>query len=119
MRELARVLERTDAIVIADEVYEHIVFDGARHESLPRYPEIADRAVVISSFGKTYHTTGWKVGYCAAPAALVDRDPARAPVGDVRGERRRADGLRRRRAPRSAAATTSRVLPGTRDCSCG
>jgi methionine aminotransferase len=71
VRELARVLQGTDAVVIADEVYEHIVFDGARHESLSRYPEIADRAVVISSFAKTYHTTGWKVGYCAAPAALT------------------------------------------------
>ncbi len=71
VRELARVLQGTDAVVIADEVYEHIVFDGARHESLARYPEIADRAVVISSFAKTYHTTGWKVGYCAAPAALT------------------------------------------------
>jgi methionine aminotransferase len=71
MAELGGVLQRTDAIVVADEVYEHIVFDGARHESLARYPEIAERAVVISSFGKTYHTTGWKVGYCAAPAALT------------------------------------------------
>jgi methionine transaminase len=71
VRELARVLQGTDAVVIADEVYEHIVFDGARHESFARYPEIADRAVVISSFAKTYHTTGWKVGYCAAPAALT------------------------------------------------
>src|SRR5678815_5216961 len=70
VRELARVLQGTDAVVIADEVYEHIVFDGARHESLARYPEIADRAVVISSFGKPYHATGWKVGYCAAPRAL-------------------------------------------------
>jgi methionine aminotransferase len=69
--ELAAALQGTDAIVVADEVYEHIVFDGLRHESLARYPEIADRAVVISSFGKTYHTTGWKVGYCAAPAALA------------------------------------------------
>jgi methionine transaminase len=71
VRELGRVLSGTDAIVIADEVYEHILFDGARHESLARYPEIAERAVVISSFGKTYHTTGWKVGYCAAPPALT------------------------------------------------
>jgi methionine aminotransferase len=70
VRELAAVLQGTDAVVVADEVYEHIVFDGVRHESLARYPEIADRAVVVSSFGKTYHTTGWKVGYCAAPAAL-------------------------------------------------
>ena len=69
--ELGRVLERTDALVVADEVYEHIVFDGQRHESLSRYPDIAARAVVISSFGKTYHTTGWKVGYCAAPAPIA------------------------------------------------
>ena len=68
--ELERVLERTDAIVVADEVYEHIIFDGKRHESLARYPAVAERAVVISSFGKTYTTTGWKVGYCAAPAPL-------------------------------------------------
>jgi methionine transaminase len=70
-RELARVLQNTGAIVIGDEVYEHILFDGARHESLARYPEIAARAVVISSFAKTYTTTGWKVGYCAAPAAIT------------------------------------------------
>ena len=70
IRELGTVLQRTDAVVVADEVYEHIVFDGRRHESLTRYPEIAERAVVISSFGKTYHTTGWKIGYCAAPRAL-------------------------------------------------
>jgi methionine aminotransferase len=69
--ELRSVLQGTDAVVISDEVYEHIVFDGARHESLARYPDIAERAVVISSFGKTYHTTGWKVGYCAAPPALT------------------------------------------------
>jgi methionine aminotransferase len=69
--ELGRVLERTDAVVMSDEVYEHVVFDGARHESLARYADIAGRAVVISSFGKTYHTTGWKVGYTAAPPALT------------------------------------------------
>ncbi len=70
MRALAAVLQQTDAVVVADEVYEHIVFDGRAHESIARHPEIAERAVVISSFGKTYHTTGWKVGYCAAPRAL-------------------------------------------------
>jgi methionine aminotransferase len=69
--ELRRVLQDTDAIVISDEVYEHVIFDGARHESLARHHDIAERAVVISSFGKTYHTTGWKVGYCAAPPALT------------------------------------------------
>jgi methionine aminotransferase len=71
MRQLVRVLQHTDAVVISDEVYEHIVFDGTRHESVSRYPEVADRAVVISSFGKTYHTTGWKVGYCSAPEPLT------------------------------------------------
>jgi methionine aminotransferase len=71
MAGLRGVLQGTDAIVISDEVYEHIIFDGARHESLARYPDIAERAVVISSFGKTYHTTGWKVGYCAAPPPLT------------------------------------------------
>ena len=68
---LTRILGTTDAIVVSDEVYEHIVFDGVRHESLARPPQLAERAVVISSFGKTYHTTGWKVGYCAAPAAIT------------------------------------------------
>jgi len=70
IRELSRVLEQTDAVVVSDEAYEHIVFDGASHESLSRYPAIADRAVVIGSFGKTFHTTGWKVGWAAAPRAL-------------------------------------------------
>ena len=71
IRELASVLQQTDAVVVSDEVYEHIVFDGRRHESLARHPEIADRAVVVSSFGKTYHTTGWKIGYCVASAELA------------------------------------------------
>ena len=69
--QLTEVLQHTDAIVVADEVYEHITFDGNRHESLSRYPDIAQRAVVISSFGKAYHTTGWKVGYCSAPPAIT------------------------------------------------
>ena len=71
VRELRAALQHTDAVVISDEVYEHIVFDGAVHQSLARFPDLAERAVVISSFGKTYHTTGWKVGYCAAPAPLT------------------------------------------------
>jgi methionine transaminase len=71
VRELKRVLEGTDALVVGDEVYEHIVFDGVRHESLARDPDLAARAVVISSFGKSYHTTGWKVGYAAAPQPLT------------------------------------------------
>ena len=71
IRELRDVLSRTDAYVASDEVYEHIVFDGGRHESLARDPDIASRAIVISSFAKTYHTTGWKVGYAVAPAAIT------------------------------------------------
>jgi methionine aminotransferase len=69
--ELTRVLEHTDAVVVSDEAYEHIVFDGARHESLSRHPALAERAVVIGSFAKTFHTTGWKVGWTAAPEALT------------------------------------------------
>lgn len=57
--------------LIADEVYEHMVFDGALHQSASRYAGLAERSFVISSFGKTFHVTGWKVGYCVAPAALM------------------------------------------------
>ncbi len=71
MRRLAELLRPTDAIVIADEVYEHMVYDEARHESVARHPELAQRAFIVSSFGKTYHVTGWKIGYVAAPAALT------------------------------------------------
>ncbi len=71
MRRLAELLRATGVIVIADEVYEHMVFDGAQHESVARHPELAARSFVISSFGKTYHVTGWKIGYVAAPAALM------------------------------------------------
>ncbi|HMW23629.1 MAG TPA: aminotransferase class I/II-fold pyridoxal phosphate-dependent enzyme, partial [Burkholderiaceae bacterium] len=60
----------TDILLIADEVYEHMVYDGAAHESVARHPELAARSVLISSFGKTYHVTGWKVAFAAAPAAL-------------------------------------------------
>ena len=57
--------------VLADEVYEHIIFDGLEHVSLCRYPDLFERSFVVSSFGKTYHTTGWKIGYCVAPSALT------------------------------------------------
>lgn len=70
MAKLAELLRDTGIVLLSDEVYEHIVFDGARHESVLRYPELRERAFVISSFGKTYHCTGWKVGYCVAPPAL-------------------------------------------------
>lgn len=71
MVELAAILEGTGIFLLSDEVYEHIVFDGARHESVLRWPALRDRAFVVSSFGKTYHCTGWKVGYCIAPPALT------------------------------------------------
>jgi len=71
MTQLAAIVDGTDIIVIGDEVYEHIIFDGRRHESLLRYPELRSRSVVISSFGKTFHTTGWKVGYCVGPQPLI------------------------------------------------
>ena len=67
---LADLVRDTDIVVLSDEVYEHIVFDGAAHQSMLRHPELAARSVVVSSFGKTYHCTGWKVGYAVAPAAL-------------------------------------------------
>jgi methionine aminotransferase len=68
---LADIVRGTDILLLSDEVYEHMVYDGARHESLCRHPELAARSFVVSSFGKTYHVTGWKVGYVAAPAALT------------------------------------------------
>ena len=71
MRRLSALVDGTDIVVISYEVYEHIVFDGRQHESVLRYPELRARACVISSFGKTFHTTGWKVGYCVAPAAIL------------------------------------------------
>lgn len=70
MRAVADLLRDTGIFLLSDEVYEHIVFDGARHESALRYPELRERAFIVSSFGKTYHCTGWKVGYCIAPPAL-------------------------------------------------
>jgi methionine aminotransferase len=68
---LERIVEDTGVLLLSDEVYEHIVFDGVAHQSLMRSATLAARSVVISSFGKTFHTTGWKVGYACAPAALT------------------------------------------------
>ncbi|KAF1687580.1 aminotransferase [Pseudoxanthomonas broegbernensis] len=70
MRALADLLRGTQILLLSDEVYEHIVFDGRRHESALRWPELRERAFVVSSFGKTYHCTGWKIGYAIAPPAL-------------------------------------------------
>jgi methionine transaminase len=71
MRLLDGMLRDTNVVVVADEVYEHIVFDGHRHESVARIPGLADRSFIVSSFGKTYHVTGWKMGYVLAPRELT------------------------------------------------
>jgi methionine aminotransferase len=71
LRQLAELLDGTDVLVISDEVYEHMVYDGQTHQSVSRLPELAARSFVVSSFGKTYHVTGWKVGYVTAPAPLM------------------------------------------------
>jgi methionine transaminase len=67
---LAAIVRGTNILILSDEVYEHMVYDGQRHESVCRLPELAQRAFLVSSFGKTYHVTGWKVGFVAAPAVL-------------------------------------------------
>ena len=68
---LASLLKNTSTLVLSDEVYEHMVYDGAKHHSVASHPDLAARSFLISSFGKTYHVTGWKVGYVAAPASLT------------------------------------------------
>lgn len=70
LAQLAALVRDTDILLLSDEVYEHIVFDGQVHQSLHRHPELYERSFVVSSFGKTYHTTGWKIGYCVAPPPL-------------------------------------------------
>jgi methionine transaminase len=71
IRELTELVKNTDLLIVSDEVYEHIIFDGLQHESMARHPELAARSFVVGSFGKTYHTTGWKIGYTVAPAELT------------------------------------------------
>lgn len=71
LTQLAEVVRDSSILLLSDEVYEHLVFDGKAHQSLLLVPELAERAFVVSSFGKTYHVTGWKTGYCIAPAKLT------------------------------------------------
>lgn len=71
LEQLQKLTRDTDIMIISDEVYEHIIFDKHRHESVARYPLLAERSFIISSFGKTFHTTGWKIGYCLAPQNLM------------------------------------------------
>lgn len=71
MLKLQKLTEGTDIIILSDEVYEHIIFDGMEHQSVARYPKLAERSIVVSSFGKTYHNTGWKIGHVLAPKELM------------------------------------------------
>ncbi len=71
MLQLEKITKNTGIIILSDEVYEHIIFDGFEHQSVCRYPSLAERSLVLSSFGKTFHTTGWKTGYCLAPENLM------------------------------------------------
>ena len=71
MKQLEKITNDTNIIILSDEVYEHIIFDGREHQSVCRYPKLMERSLAISSFGKTFHTTGWKMGYCLAPQNLM------------------------------------------------
>ena len=103
---LTELVRRTGIFLVSDEVYEHIIFDGAPHESMARHPELAARSFVVGSFGKTYHVTGWKVGYVVAPAALTAElrkvhqyvtfstmTPVQHGIADLLNERRGLDEL--------------------------
>ncbi len=68
---LIKLTKNTDVLILSDEVYEHLIFDGAEHHSVAKYPELQERSFVVASFGKLLHTTGWKLGYCLAPAKLM------------------------------------------------
>lgn len=71
IKQLSHLIDDTDILILSDEVYEHIIFDGKPHLSMARYPSLRDRTFIIASFGKLFHNTGWKMGYCAAPAWLM------------------------------------------------
>jgi methionine aminotransferase len=72
LKNLEKLVSGTDILLLSDEVYEHILFDGRRHESVCRYPDLAQRSLVVCSFGKTYHVTGWKLGYILGPENLME-----------------------------------------------
>ena len=71
MAQLSAIVKDTGIFILSDEVYEHLIFDGLQHQSMLRYPDLLERSFVCFSFGKTYHCTGWKIGYCVAPTALM------------------------------------------------
>lgn len=71
LMKLEKLTKNTDIVILSDEVYEHIIFENYEHQSVARFPKLAERSFIVSSFGKTYHTTGWKLGYCLAPKNLM------------------------------------------------
>jgi methionine aminotransferase len=71
LQQLEKLTAKTDIIILSDEVYEHLIYDNLQHESVCRYPGLAGRSLVVGSFGKTFHATGWKVGYIMAPENLM------------------------------------------------
>ena len=71
IEELSAIIKNRDIFILSDEVYEHLIYDGETHQSMARYPELQQRSFVIASFGKPFHATGWKVGYCMAPASMM------------------------------------------------
>jgi methionine aminotransferase len=71
IEELSAIVKNQDILILSDEVYEHLIYDGQTHHSMARYPELAQRSFIVASFGKLFHATGWKVGYCIAPAYLM------------------------------------------------
>lgn len=72
LQQLDALTRNTDIVILSDEVYEHVLFDGHTHRSMATHPSLAERSVIVSSFGKTFHVTGWRVGYCLAPAAIME-----------------------------------------------
>lgn len=71
MTSLKKIVSGTKILILSDEVYEHIIFDGNEHNSVAKYPELAERSIIVFSFGKMYHATGWKLGYCLAPEKIM------------------------------------------------
>src|SRR6201996_7915519 len=72
IEELSAIVKNQDILILSDEVYEHLIYDGETHHSMARYPELQQRSFIVASFGKLFHATGWKVGYCLAPAFLME-----------------------------------------------
>src|ERR1700744_2857032 len=72
IEQLSAIVRNQDIFILSDEVYEHLIYDGEEHQSIARYPELVERSFIVASFGKLFHATGWKVGYCLAPAYLME-----------------------------------------------